>query len=116
MNPVAQKRAVVDGLTTVGTWEPWQVILIFIPIVLLIGYFFYLKYGRKVSSTPSAPANGAKAAIDGLKTEVKEILISLREIRTEVNEVKKEITESKENDADHRARIKALERETFDKG
>lgn len=115
MIPVEQKQAANQALNTVGTWEPWQVVLIFIPIVLLVGYFLYLKYGRK--SSVSSPTNGVKAAIDGIKTELKEVLLSLREIRDRQDDAIDRLSriekESSANDANHEARIVAIERETF---
>lgn len=138
-----QKRAIAEGLDAVGAWEPWQILLIsaaiILPILFTVGFVAYMKYWKprkeKNGNGKKPPQDLSRVCvsddrfskietgiasittgIEANKEELKQVITSLREVRANQSKISEEITESKENDADHRARIKSLEREVFKGG
>lgn len=141
--PIEQKRAIADSLDVVGGWEPWQIILIsaaiILPILITIGFVAYMKYWKpkkdKNGNSKKPPQDLSRICVsdvrfssietnvasiktgnESIREEIKQVITSLREVRVNQSDMMKEITESKENDADHKARINALEREVFKGG
>ena len=112
MNGIEQKS--VEALQTVGTWEPWQVVFIVLPIFGLIAFWMWLKFRK--SSNGKKPSNGnGHEAMETMRASMKEVIASLREVRENQDGIRskheKFMINSESKDVEHKTRIERLEKD-----